>query len=124
MSSIGNYAFIQMVGEKLQPRSPVVELIVRPGTDGEIYREEPSKARVFEVATTAGYSDIKSANDAAAAYVSLKLSLVNVTDDHGLTTGNVLVVDVQNVVVRRVLVPSVSGINYLVTARWLLKPTV
>jgi hypothetical protein len=124
MSSIGAYTFMQMTGEKLQPASPVVELIVRPGTDGELYREDPAKARVFEVNTVEGYTVKANANSAASGYVALKLTAVTVIDDLGWTVAGVLVVDVQSIFVQEVLVPSVTGVNYLVRARWLLKPTV
>jgi hypothetical protein len=127
MSSIGTFTFMQMTGEKLQALSPVIEMIVRPGTNGEIYREEPGKSRVFEVQTVEGYTALtgaSGANAAAAGYTALKGTLVTVVDDNWLTAYNVRVVDVQNVAVQAVLMSNVAGVNYVVSARWWLKPTV
>jgi hypothetical protein len=124
MSSIGAYTFYQMTGEKLQPLSPGVETVVRPGTSGEIYREEPARARVFEAQTVELTANIFVAHLRVNGYPALKLTLVTVIDDTGLSTANVLVVDVQNIQVQYLATPSDSGLYCRVTARWILKPTV
>ena len=124
MSLIGTFEFIAMHGEKLQPRSPVVELIVRPGVDGELYREDPAKARVFEKLTTAIVATLAAANTLALSYVAAKTQLLTVVDDQGASFAAVLVVDVQNIQVRQVTASTTPGANFVVTARWMLKPTV
>lgn len=124
MSSIGVFSFAEMIGEKLQPNSGRVAVIERPGRDGQLFRIEPNKAQPFEKRTVELYTAGANANAAAAAYAALKTQLVTVVDETGLTTSYVMVLEVRQVTVRPLLVSSLSGANYAVTATWTLHPTV
>jgi hypothetical protein len=126
MSSIGGYTFLDMKGEAMQPASATVGLINRTGVDGETWLLEPNKVRLIEKTTVEGYTNKTGANSAlaaAAGYVALKGTLVMVIDALGLTTTNVLVVDVTEINITQCLTASVANVNWLVSARWFLKPT-
>jgi len=123
MSTIGGFTFFEMRGEKLQPAADRLAILSRPGTDGEVIREEPQKTRPFEKQTIEAYTVLATANNAAVDYAALIGTLVTVVDELNWTAYNVLIADVQNIRVVPVINASVANVNYLVSATWVMKPT-
>lgn len=123
MSGIGAFSFLRMDGPSLPSIAPRIELIDRDGNDSTAFRTNAYKADLFQKQTIEGVSALLSAQTAADDYALLKGALVIVVEDIGRTIYYVLVVDVRVTQIQVSHNSSPSGINYLIKADWLLKPT-
>lgn len=123
MSSIGTFEFLRMEGPQIPLLASAVEIIDRSGTDGVASRVDALKAEEITEYTIAGVAYLADAQSMADYYAALKGTYQTVTDDLGREVEDVLVIDVRVTKVQGVKTSSPAGINYLVYAVWLLKPT-
>ena len=103
MGKIGNFNFINITGGRLAGNQPVVNLIDRQGVDGKGFRIEASKSKEITVQTKEKCTSIEIANDRDENYAQLIGTAVDVTDDMGKMTNNVLILDVGVNSVRQVV---------------------
>lgn len=124
MSSIGAFEFLRMEGPQIPLLASAIEIIDRPGTDGEAFRVDALKAEELTVYTIEGVSSVNDAKSRADDYSALKGTKVTVEDDLGRSVDDVLVVDVRVLnTPQKLALSEPAGIEYLVRAIWLLKPT-
>ena len=124
MSSIGTFEFLQMQGPQIPLLAKAVEIIDRAATDGTADRIDALKAEELTIYTIEGVEDLATANGRTDDYAALKGGRITVIDDLGREVEEVLIVDVRVIRTPQNIALSVpSGIEYLVSAIWLLKPT-
>jgi hypothetical protein len=123
MSSIGTFTFMRMEGPQIPQLAAAVEIIDRPGTDGIASRVNALKAEELTENTIEGVSTLTIAQTRADYYAAYKGTCKTVIDDIGREVDNVLIVDVRVIKVQKVLTASLAGVNYLIYAVWLLRPT-
>ena len=124
MSSIDIFEFLQMQGPQIPLLAKAVEIIDRAATDGTADRIDALKAEELTIYTIEGVEDLETANGRTDDYAALKGERITVVDDLGREVDEVLVVDVRVIRTPQNLALSVpAGIEYLVSAIWLLKPT-
>ncbi len=120
MGKIGNFNFINITGGRLAGNQPVVNLIDRQGVDGKGFRIEASKSKEITVQTKEKCTSIEIANDRDENYAQLIGTAVDVTDDMGKMTNNVLILDVGVNSVRQVVGSSDIHCKAIVEAVWRL----
>jgi hypothetical protein len=123
MSFIGAFWFMKMEGPQIPALAAAVEIIDREAVDSVASRVDALKAEDITKYTTEPITYLINAQMAADDYAYLKGRYVTVADDLGRIVYNVLVVDVRVINVQAVMLSQPAGINYLVNAVWLLKPT-
>lgn len=123
-SSIGTFEFLRMEGPQIPSLASFVEIIDRAGVDGTAFRIDALKAEELTIYTIEGVSYLSEAKTRADDYAELKGTKVTVVDDLEREVEDVLVVDVRVISTPQKLALSVpAGIDYVVRAIWLLKPT-
>ena len=105
--AIGGQTFREMMGG-IQPASAQFELMGRPGVDGVALRQRERRGREFTQRTITGLAGANNADTQMATYQGLKGSTVSVTDVHGNTYSNMIVLDVELVGVRAVLLDTLG----------------
>jgi len=108
-SGSSTYDFISLRGQP-QSQGMMLEELARPGVDGQAYRQVARRAQPFQMIGVRDVADDSAARDLIVTLKSMQGQTVTVTDDFGITTPEVMLLQVE-LLDRKPIVASAGGLT-------------